>query len=270
MSTVRKSARNISSPHQTPIQTKGINSPTTVSLFEKLEAKLEAYMRSIIAKINESEERVMQKISEFSAELANLKSTVKIMDDRVSALEQQRGENGEHNKNVLTLCQHVDELENALVSTDVIMYGVPQVEEENLVSMFSQLCKSIKLSPLTIRSYFRIRKSVSSKPSPIIFKLNSAYDRSLLFKAIADFFKSSRKSLTLHDIGINAEGKFFVHECLPKKSRELIQYATKLKRQKRLTSAFTIRGNIYVRKHPGGEAVKVLDCKSVDRVAAAM
>lgn len=48
-----------------------------------------------------------------------------------------------------------------------------------------------------------------------------------------------------------------------------MQYATRLKRQKGMESAFSIRGHVYVRKHPTSEAVNVLDRKSVYRIAAA-
>ncbi|XP_036346925.1 uncharacterized protein LOC118756261 [Rhagoletis pomonella] len=274
---LRKSARNTHSPQHTPSlklqskgDSKGVNSPTTVCLLERLEAKLEASIENIIMKIKESEERVMEKIGEISAEITNLKSAMKAVDVRVSALESLRYESNDQNKEVITLCQQVDELENALVATDVIIYGVPLIAEENLTSLFSKLCTSINLTPLPARSTFRLRKNNSNKkPSPIIVKLNSSYDRSLLFKAIAGFFKANRTSLTLRDIGLNGDEKIYVHECLTNKNRELIQIATRLKRQKLLASAFSIRGQIYVRKHLNSEATKVLDCESVERIAAA-
>lgn len=87
----------------------------------------------------------------------------------------------------------------------------------------------------------------NTNPSPIIVKLNSAYDRSRLFVAVARYLKSSRKALTRRNIGIDSDEKIFVHECLTKKNREIMQLATQLKRQKRLVSVFSIRGQIYAK-----------------------
>ncbi|XP_036339747.1 uncharacterized protein LOC118749067, partial [Rhagoletis pomonella] len=69
-------------------------------------------------------------------------------------------------------------------------------------------------------------------------------------------------------MGYNVEGKLFIHECLTKKNRELMHFATQLKKKRRLTSAFSIRGHVFVRAQPKTDAIKVTDVKSIESVAA--
>lgn len=92
-------------------------------------------------------------MGEVSAELTNFKLAMKSMEERVSTLEQ-LCVNADESSDMNKLTQHLDEVENALVSADVIMYNIPQVAEENLTSLFTQLCESINLNPLQFALLF--------------------------------------------------------------------------------------------------------------------
>lgn len=99
---------------------------------------------------------------------------------------------------------------------------------------------------------------------PIVVKLYSARDRGQLFKAIAAFCKSRKTSLALSDIDEPGYGKIYLHESLSKSLREVMSYATELKRKKLVMAAFSIRGKVLVRLKPNEEPKLVCTRAEVD------
>lgn len=266
----RPTRQTVASPLLTPTFTKASkieSPPPTSSEISRLEAKLiiwkESMMEEMKGFIRESEQRLLQRVGELTAEIANLKSSYNDMEKRVAVAE---SECTQLRSDVNALRSQVDECQNNAILTDILLSGVPTTTNEDLGEVFTKICRTVQVNPPSIRTAFRIRKSKNGS-SPIIVKLNSPNDRSLLLRAIANFCKNNRRSLALSDIERNGNGKVFVHECLTKRNREVLQHALQLKKQKRLTSVFSLRGDVYVRTRQHSDAVKISDKESAERIA---
>lgn len=212
--------------------------------------------------VKESADAIMQKLSEATAEMANMKRDLRTFEARIEQTERDYKEMAELRNDV---CALKEELENKSVATDVIISGIPQVPDEKVGEVFTKLCQAMQLNPLPFRSAFRVRNN-KAKNSPLIVKLTSPHDRPLLFAAAAKFFKSKKRGIKLSDIGRESEGRIHLNESLTRRTRAIMQFATQLKRQKCLTSAFSFKGQVFVRVRPNEAAVKVL---SIDEIKAA-
>lgn len=95
-----------------------------------------------------------------------------------------------------------------------------------------------------------------------MIKFNSAFDKNYLLNSVARYCKRNHSQLRLHDLGIESNDAVYLHESLTKHSHMLMKHALVLKKKKRIASAFTYRGLIYVRREPKSEALTVnsLEC----------
>lgn len=84
---------------------------------------------------------------------------------------------------------------------------------------------------------------------------------------MAKFIKAKGRGITLRDIGQGTDQRIYIHECLSKSSRELLQFALQLKRQKRLASVFSIRGRLFVRAKLHTDAIRVTSKAEIECTA---
>lgn len=243
------------------------------SLFHRMEEQLESLRTSIIdeltERVKECEERLMQRFGELKDELTSLRTAMNNMEVRVEQAEAQIVENEHLKKEIVLLKTEVNECLNQTLSTDIIVNGLPYADNENIEHIFAKICESLGLPELKTRSAFRVKSRNNSKTASVIVKLVSSADRPTLFKSVARFCKSKNRPLLLKDAGFDADGKIHMHECLTNNNREVLRFAMQLRREKKLTAAFSIRGHVYIRVRPQCKAVKVISINNIKNVVAA-
>ena len=156
-----------------------------------------------------------------------------------------------------------------MVSTDLIINGIPDKEKRTCSDLFSSLCNVVGVEVPPVRDIFRLPPNKDNVSSPIIVKLSCAQSRNQLFKAVAGFCKEKQRSITLKDIGLNDQTNVYLHESLTKVNRKIMFYAAQLKRQNLLSAAFSIRGQIFVRMQKGADAVRVFNKDEIDKLVSA-
>jgi len=232
--------------------------------------------------------RLLEKIEMLSHDVAGLKQTHKLLEVRLNAVEALTD-------NIPILQHHLrdmkSELEsqaNELISTDLIINGIPENTEKACFDVFKSVCTAVGLQTPPVREIFRLpskqtndssaRNENHSAPqnnnnhsskSAIIVKLFSAQVRNELFKAVAKYCKASKKPLSLQDLGIDGNAQIHIHECLSKSNRELMHHASQLKRQSLLSSAYSFRGRVFVRKDKGDKALPIRNRAEIDSIVAA-
>ncbi|XP_036317834.1 uncharacterized protein LOC118732834, partial [Rhagoletis pomonella] len=116
---------------------------------EMWEQKLKAHEANIIKHVNESlqtiENRVMQRMSELTGELANTKERLDKIEQRMTGVEYVHTELALLKTNVDALREQVEDLGEKAVSTDIVMHGIPYSSDENLKEIFTKLCGVINL-----------------------------------------------------------------------------------------------------------------------------
>lgn len=271
---------NKSSPPRanTPLHNRGKESVSPlpahwVQLLEKRMAKVEeSLFERLSAKIKSSEERLMEKFSEVSVELTNVKKNIKLLDVRLTAVETSCEVIAALTAEVGALRKEAAVNENKTVATDFIISGIPKAGNENYAQIFSNICKAVGGEIPAVREIFRApaksENKQSNSPPIIVVKLFSPYARSQLFKAIAGFCRTKKRALNLNDIGVDGAASIHIHESLSRENRKLMLYAAQLKRNKMLAAAFSIRGHVHIRKREGDEAIRVIDKKSIDEIVS--
>jgi len=133
-------------------------------------------------------------------------------------------------KEVNTLKQQVCELDAQLaakynaqevadVACNLRWHGVPQVEGENLNTLFNRLCMSLYLTPPPrVRSIFRVRPSQkNSLVDPvIIIKMDHFREKAALLRAIGVHRQTTKSQLSLQLIGFVSPAFIYLNEQLTK------------------------------------------------------
>lgn len=170
------------------------------SLIEKLEANFGTQREAIISEfsaiVKESEERIMQRISDFAAEISNVKLSIAAVNNRVSAVESSCADIFSLRNELIAVQSELSELKNNAVAADIIINGLPQESGENLREVFGKICTAIEHTPPPLREAFRIRSGKDDQrknnQKPVVVKLAAAFDRNQLFKSIAAFCKKKK------------------------------------------------------------------------------
>ena len=153
------------------------------------------------------------------------------------------------NQNRLEL--ELDALQRDKLSTDLIIFGVPETHNENLKDTVNMICQTINSPPPSIQAVFRAKSSrgieTTNTDACIVLKLDDRADKINMLKAIVTHCKNTKSSLKLSDIGFDSRQSFFVNESLTKRNYHLEREAIKLKRRKLIFSTHTSNGQIYIR-----------------------
>lgn len=146
----------------------------------------------------------------------------------------------------------LDILERASLSANLLLNGVPIIENENLNELFEQLCTQIGFTPkeFTLLSIFRVKNK--SKQPTIVMKFISQNARNEFYQR---YWKT--KNLSLIDLGFETDSRVYVQESLTKAKHEIFKQAMSLKRDKKLSSVYTYNGLVYVKSQPESTGVLI-------------
>lgn len=86
----------------------------------------------------------------------------------------------------------------------------------------------------------------------------SPYDKNFFLKSLANYKKINKDfCFTLNDVGLDSNTKFFVNESLTVGNYVILREAVRMKRNKRIHSAFSMRGLVYVRKTANDQPIRI-------------
>lgn len=223
-------------------------------LFGKLSAALNAIEEKLINKIESEIKLITERANEIEDRVASIESDIRSIDRLYTDID--------------SLKKEIEELRSKEKTstvgdfgTDAIVFGIPFCEAENLKSIFNQICRYIDYLAPQIRDIFRVRpkSTVNQNNTVVIIKFYTPFDRNRTLKAFSDFRRKHRGIVSMSSAGFECDTVFRIYESLDAPNRKVLQLATKLKRDKKLWSAFSVRGKVYVRLQRNAEAVYVPD-----------
>lgn len=247
------------------------------SRFDKLTEKINTTISaSILHEIRECEKRIISEINneinnkvkdietKLLSEIDSLKAEFIKINNRISSVETQCSEIDDLRKDIDCLKtqlyvndRRVSKQENAMVSNELRVTGIPKMENENLRLHYANLCAVLEIHPPECKSIFRVggeRYRNNSPDSTIIIKMESAYDKNFLLRSMYNYRNKIRGQLQLNAIGFESDATFFINENLTSNNYHIFKSALKLKKMKKLSSVFTRRGLVYIKVNTGDEA----------------
>lgn len=147
---------------------------------------------------------------------------------------------------MLTLENQLDILERKDRALDTILSGIPNFKNEDVPSIFRNICAEIGFDAInTINSIFRVKSKSKQKktPPPIIVKFKSQEYKSHFFDKYKNY-----GNLTLSSIQIDSESRIYCNDALTKKNMSIFITAKDLQRRRLITKAFTKKGQVFILK----------------------
>lgn len=236
-------------------------------LRHSLMEEISMFRNEIILKIEEIKDAWMQRFDELNVNMSTLTERITKLEEHTNAVSHA------HNAEVLALRQQINALERKEVVGDAVLFGIPELPDENLKHLFNRLCHTIDCKPPPLKNIFRARRRINSNttvlttPSSIVLKFNSFQDRNAVLKAASNYRKLNNRELSLRDLGLELDNSCYLNESVTKHTRLLLQSAITLKRKKQLFSAYTKFGSLYVKKFATGKSFLI---ESADDLHAAV
>lgn len=247
-------------------QTNNINAQIThlVSLLQEGETRL---LEKINSSVKEAENRLL---NEINNKFHELKTNIHDVNERVLKLENE-------NTNILELKREIKKLKiqsqkhsNSLIACDLRINSVPFTTNENLYDIFNKICQTVSIPTPQLQSIHRLKNknnknNLNSPDGVIIAKMMTPYDKNFVLKAI-NAYQKQNKNLPLSVLGFEPDDKsknFYVHENLTNGNFKILREAVSYKKQKRLHSAYSFRGLVYIKKNTNDDPICI---ESIDEL----
>lgn len=240
-------------------------SPKIIQLIEQKFAKQNQIM---IAQIEECVKKsVKDALSVLEEKVQKNTQMIQILSERVTNIELSVSHLNEMRNEINKLKTTIKHQENLSVSTNLRLCGIPYYENENLIEIFGKICSLINLNQPNIKSIHRIsnNKKKGSADGVILVKLFSSADRNDILRSISKYKRESKTQLTLDIFSLNSTTPFFVNEDLTSQNYKILQAALRLKRMKGVSTAFTLRGFVYVKRFADDTAVRMESEEELDK-----
>ena len=224
---------------------------STPKLWQMMDFRFSKQNTILLAKLEESEKRILngidQKFTAFQKELTSLAERVLDIEAKISDVSALKTELKE-------VKEQVAKIENAAVSCDVRILGIPNYENENLANVFNQICNTIQIKPPIVKNIYRNKPKPTSpngshnRDGVVCIKLTSPYEKSVLLRSVAKFKREHNDLLRLKHIGFDGSEKpIYINECLTNTNFKILQAAVQLRKQKQIYAAFSARGLVYIK-----------------------
>lgn len=229
------------------------NSPSTTSL-----KSFGTRFDELTALVNTRFDALLGRLDAIEGKVTHLGNELQVLNDRVTSNETAHTA---LQKRITELESQLAKIQDDAVACDIVLRGVPIIENEDLQHSFSTLCTSLQLPPPKVKNIFRTRSITrgrnSTTDAPIIIKLTSPTDKLNLLKSAAAFRKDNNKILSLRQVGINSEMPIYMNECLSKAQQQILHEAVRLKKSKKLWAVFTFRGRVHVKPTQSASAIEM-------------
>lgn len=168
-----------------------------------------------------------------------------------------RQENLELKKQVNDLTTRLAEAEQYSRRNCVEIYGVPEVENENVLQMVKQVGSAVKftIEDGMVDACHRLGKNKSKKGGPpgIIVKFVRRFDKQRLL----ELKKLNKPELSARHIGMASDSPIYVNESLCFARRDLLKTVQEFKRKHGYKYAWVKEGKIFLKKEDKGKAIPV-------------
>lgn len=210
-----------------------------------VDAKLLDFETSISAKVVETEKRFVKRLIQLEDDFHdNLSKLDTVLDDRLTVLENARPVTDQETR--------IDQLERLVRANELVISGIPQIDNENLDVICNDICKAIDFNGSnSIESCFRLHGTRSSAPRNSSNRPNFP---SILIKfwssgAKNDFFNAymSKRNLCVTNIGFTTPSRIYINENLTKRNFEIFRLARKMKSERKIFQYHTYNGRISVK-----------------------
>lgn len=216
------------------------------SVAQMVDERVTGFERRIIDQFNAHKESLDNKVTlvekRFDELETKLSADVKTVSDKVNCTTPDMLANSMSAAAEL----RIDQLERQVRMNELVISGVPMVENENLVELMDVICKTIKFSGggTSIESCFRLPSRTSSRKrtSPsIMVKFWGADAKTDFYK---QYFVSKRLCTSM--IGFATESRIYVNENLTKRNFEIFRMARDMKNQGKISRYNTQRGRVVI------------------------
>lgn len=208
--------------------------------------------------LKESEERILAVIKE---KVNNLTNEITSITERVNKLEKKILEDVNVVGEIMELKRKILKQENSVVAGSIRIVGIPYYENEDLNTIIENICNSLNLKTPQIENVYRLNKIYKNnkpyKPTDevIVAKFHSPFEKNFLLKTISKYRHDNQKTLSLRQAGFDSDEPIYVNENLTPHNHKIFKEAQLYKKSKKIKSAFTLRGLVYVRKFDSDEPV---------------
>lgn len=236
---------------------------------ESIEVSEKKHFEYIKELISESENRIRCFVE---TEFSNFKSTLCDITERVSSLENKCLQIECLQNDINDLKKKLLVHENSAVANSIRISGVPSREDENLQSIFNNICLSLNIRAPNIENIYRLTKIYkNNRPytpndEVIVVKLQSPYEKNFVLKSIAKYRRFQKTTLTLRQAGIESDQPIYVNENLTPHNHKIFTAALRMKKEKQIYSAYTLRGLVYIKKRNTDDPVLVEFLEDLDRL----
>lgn len=211
-------------------------------MFETSNSKIEAKIDSSISKLEERISGVEKQLSTFTSECtANINKLATAVTEVREWL--------------ASTSQRMDRFEK---SNDLLISGIPYVNNENLQQLFRNLSTSLayNVSDMPLVDLKRLKRmpiaTGSSPPIACQFAFKNARD-----EYYARYLRT--RNLTLRNVGFDSDQRVYLNENLTQQARTIRSEAIKLKKKGILEKVFTRNGIVYIQRVNGPEAEPIND-----------
>lgn len=240
---------------------------------EILHQELKQHAESIIATFKEEMDKTRKELllkvlsiqTTLTENIDSINSTITDLSQRTAEIEQKV--NTALSGEISELRNRCDMIERKEFLTDAIVFGIPQLTDENLHNLYKKLCDTIEVIPPALKNVFRTKHRNNNDDPPVILQFTSVGERNKMLKALACYRKKTKRPISLRDIGLDSNNHVFVNESLTPRNRTLLQHAVRMKKKGQLFSVHTYLGSVIVRSTVGGKSVAVADFDCLNAVA---
>lgn len=212
-----------------------------------VDAKLLEFENSISARVMETEKSFVNRLIQLEEDFHdNLNKHDKKLDNRLTILENARPFIDQENR--------IDQLERLARANELVISGIPLMDNENLDAVCNDICKAIEFNGSnSIESCFRLHvtrqatRNSSNRPNlpSILIKFWSSGAKSDFFNAYM-----MKRNLCVTNIGFNTPSRIYINENLTKRNFEIFRLARKMKLERKIFQFHTHNGRISVKLDP--------------------
>lgn len=236
----------------------------TEQILNMMQSKFKEYKDELLSEIDKRLNLIGNDIQAVNERVSYLETvTIPQIKESVKKLETENLEIGNMKKEINELKRNQLKQENSVVAGGIRIAGVPYYENENLYTIIENICNSLKIKTPQVENMYRLKKIYKDnkpyKPTDevIVAKFHSPFEKNFLLKTIAKYRRDNNTTLRLRQAGFESDEPIYINENLTPHNHRIFKEALTLRKNKKIKSAFTLRGLVYVKKFDSDDPVFV-------------